>query len=98
MVIEKANSEYSTCRIPVLVMMKSGDLLACYECRKDFSDWAEIDLKIIKSTDGGNTWQTLHLIKGNGNTLNNPVFIVAVPFPVLGADEVTKVVADLFSR
>ncbi|MBO5240336.1 MAG: exo-alpha-sialidase [Clostridia bacterium] len=76
MVIEKANAEYSTCRIPVLVMTHSGDLLACYECRKDYSDWADIDLKIIKSSDGGETWQTLHLIKGGGNTLNNPVFIV----------------------
>lgn len=76
MVIERANTEYSTCRIPVLVMTVQGSLLACYECRKDYSDWAEIDLKIIKSTDGGETWHTLQVIKGNGNTLNNPVFIV----------------------
>ncbi len=76
MIIEKANTEYGTCRIPVLAMTKSGALIACYECRKDYSDWAEIDLKIIKSDDDGETWQTLHVIKGEGNTLNNPVFIV----------------------
>ena len=76
MVIEKANTQYSAFRIPVLVMTEQNDLLACYECRKDYSDWAEIDLKIIKSTDGGETWKTLRVIKGDGNTLNNPVFIV----------------------
>ena len=76
MVIEKANTEYSTCRIPTLVMMENGGLLACYECRKDYSDWAEIDLKIIKSDDGGENWETLKIIQGEGNTLNNPVFIV----------------------
>ena len=76
MIIERANTEYSTCRIPVLVMTAQGSLLACYECRKDYSDWAEIDLKIIKSTDGGETWRTLSMVKANGNTLNNPVFIV----------------------
>jgi len=76
MIIEKANTEYSTCRIPTIVMTNSGRLLACYECRKDYSDWAEIDFKIIKSDDGGENWQTLHVIKGEGNTLNNPVFIV----------------------
>ena len=76
MIIEKANTEYSTCRIPVLVMTAKESLLACYECRKDYSDWAEIDLKIIKSTDRGETWRTLQVIRGNGKTLNNPVFIV----------------------
>ena len=76
MIIEKANTEYSTCRIPTLVMTESGRLLACYECRKDYSDWAEIDLKIIKSDDGGESWQTLQILKGEGNTLNNPVFMM----------------------
>lgn len=76
MVIEKANTQYSTYRIPVLAKTKQAGLLACYECRKDYSDWAEIDLKIIKSGDGGETWETVSIIKGQGNTLNNPVFIV----------------------
>jgi sialidase-1 len=76
MIIERANTEYSTYRIPVLVMTTRGSLLACFECRKDYSDWAEIDLKIIESMDGGETWRTLQVIKGNRNTLNNPVFIV----------------------
>ena len=76
MVIEKVNTEYRIYRIPVLVATSKGNLLACYECRKDYSDWAEIDLKIIKSEDGGETWRTISLIKGDGNTLNNPVFIV----------------------
>lgn len=76
MIIEKTNTEYTIYRIPVLVTTSKGNLLACYECRKDYSDWAEIDLKIIKSEDSGETWRTVGFIRGAGNTLNNPVFIV----------------------
>ncbi len=77
MVIEKVNNgDYSQCRIPGIVVTGSGTLLAYYECRKTISDWADIDIKIIRSTDDGNTWNTVKLYKGNGNTLNNPVMIV----------------------
>ncbi len=64
------------CRIPGIVITQTGTLLAYYECRKSLSDWAEIDIKIIRSTDEGQTWQTVTLIPGEGNTLNNPVMFV----------------------
>ena len=77
MLIEKVNNGiYSQCRIPGIVSTENGTLLAYYECRKTNSDWADIDIKIIRSTDEGNTWQTVALFPGNGNTLNNPVMFV----------------------
>ena len=76
MEIEKANGAYRACRIPGLVATPEGTLIACYECRKgDPSDWAEIDLKIIRSHDKGDSWETVALFCGNGETLNNPVLI-----------------------
>ncbi len=77
MLIEKVKGEkYSQCRIPGIVITESGTLLAYYECRKSNSDWADIDIKIIRSTDDGNSWQTVTVFEGNGNTLNNPVMFV----------------------
>lgn len=77
MLIEKVNGEtYSQCRIPGIVITEKNTLLAYYECRRTNSDWADIDIKIIRSTDEGDTWQPVTVIEGNGNTLNNPVMFV----------------------
>ena len=80
MIIEKAKSEYCAYRIPGLVMVENdalhSTLLGCYECRKSSgSDWGEIDLKIIRSTDSGENWETVEVVHGNGDTLNNPVMV-----------------------
>jgi len=75
--IEKANGEtYGLCRIPGLVLTEKGTLLGYYECRADYSDWSKIDIKVIRSTDKGDTFNTTLLIEGNGDTLNNPVMTV----------------------
>ena len=76
MVIEKNGTEYAVCRIPGLVRTEKGTLLCYYECRSELSDWARIDIKIRRSTDDGATWQTVEVIPGGGDTLNNPVMIV----------------------
>lgn len=74
MIIEKAKSEYCAYRIPGLVMTENGTLLGYYECRKNSgSDWGEIDLKIIRSADRGESWERVEVVSGNGDTLNNPV-------------------------
>lgn len=73
MTIESRGGEYYHCRIPGIIFTTKGSLIACYECRKSDSDWSEIDIKVIRSTDNGSTWNTVLLKKGNGNTLNNPV-------------------------
>ena len=75
-ILEKIRSQYFLCRIPGMILTQSGALVAYYECRGDASDWAEIDIKIIRSEDGGDSWQTIDVIKGEGSTLNNPVMIV----------------------
>lgn len=78
MIIEKHGGDYYHCRIPGIVCSEKGSLLAYYECRKTDSDWSEIDIKIIRSTDNGETWRTVKMINGNRKTLNNPVVIVSV--------------------
>jgi sialidase-1 len=76
MELEGINGEYRVCRIPGLIATSQKTLLACYECRRgDSSDWAEIDLKLLRSHDLGDTWETVAVMKGDGDTLNNPVMI-----------------------
>lgn len=75
--VEKANGEkYGLCRIPGLVMTDKKTLLGYYECRSDYSDWAKIDIKIIRSCSHGEDFNEVLLIEGGGDTLNNPVMTV----------------------
>lgn len=74
--IEEIGSDYAAYRIPGLVLTNRNTLIAYYECRgASASDWADIDLKVIRSRDGGALWETVMLIPGEGSTLNNPVMI-----------------------
>lgn len=74
--IEEIGSDYVAYRIPGLVLTNRNTLLACYECRRSSaSDWAEIDLKVIRSRNGGASWETVLLLPSKGSTLNNPVLI-----------------------
>ena len=74
--LERMRGEYFFYRIPGMVLTETGALVAYYECRNDASDWAEIDIKVIRSEDGGDTWQVSKIVNGENNTLNNPVMIV----------------------
>ena len=76
MVVEKAIADYTDFRIPGLVVTDNGTLLRYCECRRSRSDWADIDIKVNRSTDSGKTWETVLLIESGGNTLNNPVMFV----------------------
>lgn len=76
MIIEKAHTEYCLYRIPGLVATQQNTLLGYYECRNTESDWAQIDLKVIRSTDGGEHWNTVFFFPGEGDTLSNPVMVV----------------------
>jgi len=74
--LEQAYTEYRAYRIPGLILTGQGSLLAYYECRKETtSDWSSIDLKVTRSTDGGDSWQTVCMLDGGDATLNNPVMI-----------------------
>jgi sialidase-1 len=50
-------TSYATTRIPALVCTKKGTLLAFCEARvTGAGDWADIDLLMRRSADGGKTW------------------------------------------
>ena len=56
-VVFEPQGEYTSTRIPALVITKEGTLLAFCEGRvKSASDWADMDLLMRRSTDGGKTW------------------------------------------
>jgi sialidase-1 len=75
--IEEAYGEkYGLCRIPGLVVTEKKTILCYYEARSDFMDWARIDIKVLRSTDGGENFEPVLVIDGEGDTLNNPVMIV----------------------
>lgn len=72
-------SSYATTRIPALVSTKKGTLLAFCEARANStSDWAEIDLIMRRSTNGGKTWDTFVVIvpREKNKPLGNPTPIV----------------------
>lgn len=75
LVLERSGGDgYACFRIPCLVRTDAGTILACYECRKSRDDWAEIDLGLRRSTDGGKSFSARKiLVRGEGKTLNNPV-------------------------
>ena len=76
MLVEIAIGDYTDFRIPGIVATEKDTLLRYCECRRSVSDWADIDIKIDRSTDLGATWETVLLLKSGGNTLNNPVMFV----------------------
>ena len=68
---------YKTYRIPALVVTVKGTLLAFCAARKDFSDWAEINIAMRRSTNGGKTWEPARIIAAQGeSTVDNPTPIV----------------------
>jgi len=73
---------YSSLRIPALVVSKQGTLLAFAAGRIDSgSDWADMDLVMRRSDDGGRTWGPLQVVakrEGHAPTDN--------PTPIVGHD------------
>jgi sialidase-1 len=58
-VFEPVSGQYASMRIPALVITKQGTLLAFCEGRiGSASDWADMDLLMRRSTDGGKTWES----------------------------------------
>lgn len=69
-------SAYTDYRIPAMVISEGGTIYVAFECREDESDWAKIDMRIMRSTDEGVSFQEIKKICGDGETLNNPALIV----------------------
>jgi sialidase-1 len=77
-VFQSDTEGYNTFRIPAIVRIASGDLLAFAEARKKSrSDTGDIDLVLKRSHDGGKTWGPLQLLWDDAsNTCGNPCPVV----------------------
>lgn len=75
---EAGKGGYVTYRIPGMVTLGDGTILAYAEARKDGTgDWADIDLVMRRSADGGQSWTAPELLVDSGkDTANN---MVAIP-------------------
>lgn len=71
-------SGYETFRIPGVVVTTKGTVLAYCEARRGSrSDWADIEVLLTRSTNGGRTWSPAQRIADSGkDTVNNPVAMV----------------------
>jgi sialidase-1 len=73
-VFESGKEGYKSFRIPAIIGLKNGDLLAFCEGRVNGAgDFGDIDLVMKRSTDGGSTWSPLQIVAEFGNhQLSNP--------------------------
>ncbi len=65
-------------RIPGIVIMDSGTLIAYCEERKGLDDWADINIVYKRSTDNGKTWSNSTVLAdgmSSSVTANNPIMI-----------------------
>jgi sialidase-1 len=69
---------YATYRIPGIVVTGRGTILAYCAARKDgIGDWADIDIALRRSTDGGRSWQPRRILVDAGkDTADNATAIV----------------------
>lgn len=75
---EVGQEGYLSYRIPCLVVTKRGTVLAFTSARKAVSDWADIDLMLRRSLDGGKIWEPRRIIsppKQTKATVDNPTAI-----------------------
>lgn len=78
-VFEPQQDRYSSTRIPALIMTKKGTLLAFSAGRiESASDWADMDLLLRRSEDGGRTWGALQVVaeRAGSKPTDNPTPIV----------------------
>ena len=69
---------YATYRIPGIVVTQRGTILAYCAARKDgIGDWADIDIALRRSLDGGHSWLPRQILVDAGKaTADNPTAIV----------------------
>ena len=74
---EAGKAGYMTYRIPGIVTLGDGTIIAYAEARKDGTgDWADIDILMRRSSDGGTTWtQPILIADAATETVNNVVAI-----------------------
>jgi sialidase-1 len=82
-IVFEPDSNYASMRIPALVITHKGTLLAFCEARiGTASDWADMDLALKRSTDGGKTWSPVQIIASSRNK-SGPV---GNPTPIIDKD------------
>jgi len=77
-IVFEPDSVYKSTRIPALVITPNGTLLAFCEGRiGTASDWADMNLIMRRSIDGGKTWEDIQNIDSNkGAPVGNPTPVV----------------------
>jgi sialidase-1 len=74
---EAGEDGYAVFRIPGIVVTAQGTVLAYCVGRKTPGDWADIDIFLRRSTDGGATWEPRKQLGDAGtSTVDNPTAIV----------------------
>jgi sialidase-1 len=69
--------QFPSIRIPSVVVIQKGTVLAFAEGRAVATDQADNKIILKRSTDGGHTWGALQIIAADGrNCLNNPCAVV----------------------
>lgn len=75
-VFKAGEGGFGNYRIPSLMRIPSGPLLAFCEARKELSDHAQNKIVVKHSTDQGFTWGPLQLVVDSGqDALNNPLSV-----------------------
>lgn len=77
-VFKNGEDNYECYRIPAIIKVPNGDLLAYAEARKKgCNDFGDIDLVMKRSTDNGKTWSGLDIVVDNGSLkAGNPAPVV----------------------
>ncbi|MHB8899482.1 MAG: sialidase family protein [Thermoguttaceae bacterium] len=77
LLFEAGGDGYAVFRIPGIVVTTRGTVLAYCVGRSEPGDWADIDIFLRRSTDGGKTWEPRRKLRDLGtSTVDNPTAIV----------------------
>ncbi len=77
LLFEAGEDGYAVFRIPGIVVTTKGTVLAYCVGRKTPGDWADIDIYLRRSTNGGRTWEPRKKLGDVGtSTVDNPTAIV----------------------
>lgn len=82
-VFESGREGYKSFRIPAIISLPNGELLAFAEGRvENASDFGDIDIVMKRSTDKGNTWSPLQVVAENKNMqAGNPAPVLDLTDP-----------------
>jgi len=76
-VFAAGRDDYPSIRIPSVATTAAGTVLALAEGRQKFADHAQNDIILKRSTDGGESWETLEVVASEGgDSLNDPSVVV----------------------